>query len=1403
MRDEVSDTMRRASRRVRADLASIQRAARGVGRTLRSVGRAITSDFGVGVARVLALAGAAAGKLHLDFQKALTPIVTLVGIARSQVQEWRADILRLAGETARAPRELAEAMFVVTSAGARGSTALEILTAAARASAVGLGRTADIARSVVSAVTAYGEKVLTAAMATDVLTATVRAGNLEATELASRLGIVLPLASQLGVTFQEVGAFIATYTRLGVPVAVATTGLRGLLAAIIEPSDDARKAYAELGLTIDQVKDSIKSDGLQSVFANLIELSGGNVEVLGRLIPRVEGLTALLGTAAAQGETYAGVLDDINQSAGLAGDTFEQTAEEDWFKFEQAVNDAKIGLQGFGEVLAPVIQGFLGLPTPIQHAVFAMAALQVMSTLHLAPSLASLSGMLTTVATRALPLLAAAVATSSAVIVPAATAMWAALTGPIGLAIIALIAIGTAVYIFRDEIVGALSSVWNWVEDHWMDIGSILLLGLTGPLGLLLTNTFGLRDALIDAFESVVSFIGDFAGSAFSAAKDFGESVADGIMEGLDSLVSRVVDTGKGVANALIGMVNSGITVINDAIPDRIQIPGPLPDINLPNNPIPTIPMLQRGTDRFAGGSAIVGEDGPELVNVPAGSSVINAGDIRNLTNAVRSASAGGIGAAGSLGPAASVSPAADGQEPRLIRSQRRLSDSLDDLTETLDKRVVPIEREVARGLTEFDEAWLTQQDPGLAAARRNAWVEGLSGGLGGGGGGGGAGRAFGSGATGGDGVFKRLADVLDNATRQQARDRSGVLRVDDEGEEILETPMQARRRELAEYRSRNARQANQLFARGDITADYGSGRVGQFVSASRNAAQRSVREFGEAQEERDRNARRSELMRTSDLQPFFAGAGQRAQDALMGRARARGGVLAGRETSMVAATPSTPGLFGSMAIPQGMSIEDRREAWLAGTYTPKRSADGAHITRVPSFQAPTADLFSGLGGQSQGLFPATGTGGLADEMEDLQKTLRKRIDPRLDDMSHWLEESTKVERKFSLDPYVGLRGIADASDSGARGQLSEAFETARESVEQWLTGSAEANPMDVMFAFGVTLSHGDEAGDSADALLVFQSARDAMSSYLNDDGLANPMDLMQAFGVTATDHDEAADRASAFVTFRERHDAVESWLNDDGLTNPMDLMQAFGVTATSHDEAADRASAFITFRERRDAMSSYLNADGLANPFDVMQAFGVTATSHDEAADRASAFITFRARRDAMSSYLNADGLANPIDVMQAFGVTATSHDAAADRTKALLTFRARRNAMSSYLNADGLANPIQVMQAMAVTIHRTVTTITSHVNETAPPPTDPPPGELPEELAMGGIVTRPTLATIGEAGPEAVIPLADFESMMGGGQPIMIHNVIELDGEKVGENVAEHMLGDALSSSGFSLQQ
>jgi hypothetical protein len=132
------------------DIKKLQATSVGMGQRMQNVGSQM-QDFGrsvskvgksmtVGVTLPIVGVGVAATKMAMDFDESMTKIVSLVGLSRDQVQEMRGDVLRLAGETAKAPQELAEALFVVTSAGLRGADAISALEMSAKAGAAGLGR---------------------------------------------------------------------------------------------------------------------------------------------------------------------------------------------------------------------------------------------------------------------------------------------------------------------------------------------------------------------------------------------------------------------------------------------------------------------------------------------------------------------------------------------------------------------------------------------------------------------------------------------------------------------------------------------------------------------------------------------------------------------------------------------------------------------------------------------------------------------------------------------------------------------------------------------------------------------------------------------------------------------------------------------------------------------------------------------------------------------------------------------------------------------------------------------------------------------------------------------------------------------------------------------------------------
>jgi TP901 family phage tail tape measure protein len=179
--------------------------------SMKKAGRTMTMSM---TAPLLGI-GAASAKMASDFESEMSKVNGLVGVAQEQVDKWGQDIIKMAPELGKAPKELAEGLFFVTSAGIKGAAAMDALRISAQASAAGLGETKTVADLVTSAMNAYGQENLSASQSADILAATVREGKAEASELAGSMGQVLPVAAEMGVSFDQVGAAMAGMTRSG------------------------------------------------------------------------------------------------------------------------------------------------------------------------------------------------------------------------------------------------------------------------------------------------------------------------------------------------------------------------------------------------------------------------------------------------------------------------------------------------------------------------------------------------------------------------------------------------------------------------------------------------------------------------------------------------------------------------------------------------------------------------------------------------------------------------------------------------------------------------------------------------------------------------------------------------------------------------------------------------------------------------------------------------------------------------------------------------------------------------------------------------------------------------------------------------------------------------------------
>lgn len=402
----------------------------------------------------LAIAGGAAVKMGLDFDRSMTRIKSLVGIAGDEVDKMGETARQMALSTGRSSTEAAEALFFITSAGLRGSEAMQVLNASLKASAVGLGETKIVADLATSAMNAYGSSNLSATKATDIMVAAVREGKLEANELAGSMGRVLPIASAMGVQFNEVGAAFAALSRTGTNAAEAATQIRGIFTGLLKPTKEAEETLAGMGLSAGGLRKQIKEKGLLSTLQTLKENFEGNDTAAQKVFGNVRALSGVMDLLGKNVDTTTEIFNRMVDTTGMAQTAFDEYANSISGQFEVKLNQAKESLTDFGQVLSVTIlplitnlangltklgKSFLNLDKKTQNIILSIGGIII-----IAPAVLSVIGTI-------------------------ASAL-GALLSPIGLIIAGVVAVGYAIYKNWESIAPIVVDIANKFIDWYNEI---------------------------------------------------------------------------------------------------------------------------------------------------------------------------------------------------------------------------------------------------------------------------------------------------------------------------------------------------------------------------------------------------------------------------------------------------------------------------------------------------------------------------------------------------------------------------------------------------------------------------------------------------------------------------------------------------------------------------------------------------------------------------------------------------------------------------------------------------------------------------------------------------------------------------------------------------------------------
>ena len=185
-----------------------------------------------------------AGKENLmyfaEYQKGLAQTFTLLpDITKQGMEQMSDDVKQFAKDMKVLPEEILPALYQAISASVPEDEVFGFLETARKSSVGGVTEMETAVDVLSSIVNAYGDDVIDATRASDLMFTAMKKGKTTFGEMASNMYSVLPIAKALEVPFENVTAAISTMTAMGTPTAQATTQIGRMF---LEFSKDGTRA---------------------------------------------------------------------------------------------------------------------------------------------------------------------------------------------------------------------------------------------------------------------------------------------------------------------------------------------------------------------------------------------------------------------------------------------------------------------------------------------------------------------------------------------------------------------------------------------------------------------------------------------------------------------------------------------------------------------------------------------------------------------------------------------------------------------------------------------------------------------------------------------------------------------------------------------------------------------------------------------------------------------------------------------------------------------------------------------------------------------------------------------------------------------------------------------------------
>lgn len=596
--------------------------AKGTGMLAKAAGTAVLAGTAAALMGVAA-AGTVAVTQAVNFQAQMANVSTLLdGDVSGKLESLGAEVKKMSMDTGISTENLASGLYEVVSAFGESAESSKQLEIAAKAAKAGNAETADSVRMLAAVTKGYGDTSAQAVQkASDLAFMTVKLGQTSFPELASSMGAVVPLASTMKVSQEELFGAMATLTGVTGSTSEVTTQLKATMQGFMSPSKEMSAALKKMGYSSGAA--ALESEGLGSILNKLKDSVKGDEVAFASMFSSVEAKNAVLALAGTQAENFTSKTAAMESASGAADAAFQRQTESVKEMAGKLKNSGLVILTSLGEkalpVLAKGLEAVSGYMPQFEQA---------------------LSGALSTVE----PLFTNA---GSAISI-----LWENWKP-------ALDTLGPTVSGVMQTVSGAIQTALPVVSDIFNGLGSVaatvlpVVADIAQGMGQKITRIFSVIGSHTGTLKQIFSVVGPAISTVLKTAWNIISPILDVAVEGanlIGAVIGRVfpyiqatITSVWSVIEPVVGAIGAGIEAVAGVFKKAAKAIGvSAEDVGNSTEVVASaqastsggnakVGANATGTSYWRGGYTTLSEHGPELVSLPAGAKVYSNSNTQNI----------------------------------------------------------------------------------------------------------------------------------------------------------------------------------------------------------------------------------------------------------------------------------------------------------------------------------------------------------------------------------------------------------------------------------------------------------------------------------------------------------------------------------------------------------------------------------------------------------------------------------------------------------------------------------------------------------------------------------------------------------------------------------------------------